>query len=160
MPRDVIAVHSAFQVADTNNCPSYSYPKTSLKPGSAVEIEFTPSLKSQLVKHDALVVSIRTYVETPEHRTYAGTNATEHCLPVVPNGVPHRWIRLLWSNVLDMARSRCVLVHGSTLPCCNVERRSNALGLCCERLRFGRTLWCPSFVYYTDSHVIQCTGYR
>ena len=51
MPRDVIAVHRAFQVADTNNCPSYSYPKTSLKPGSAVEIEFTPSPRYQLAIH-------------------------------------------------------------------------------------------------------------
>lgn len=51
MPRDVIAVHRAFHVADTNNCPSYSYPKTSLKPGSAVEIEFTPFVEHQLVVH-------------------------------------------------------------------------------------------------------------
>lgn len=54
IPRDVIAVHRAFQVADTNNCPSYSYPKTSLKPGRAVEIEFTPSQKHQLAVYDRL----------------------------------------------------------------------------------------------------------
>lgn len=48
IPKEVIAVHRAFQVADTNNCPSHSYSKTSLKPGSVVEIEFTPFPKHQL----------------------------------------------------------------------------------------------------------------
>jgi len=67
MPRDVIAVHSAFQVADTNRVPSNSYPNTSLKPGSAVEIEFTPLKEGQLVMSDALHVSVQTYVKAPEH---------------------------------------------------------------------------------------------